>query len=461
MAVDFLSALGAGTGIDTKGLVQSLVDAEKAPLESAINRKKDSANLDISAYGLVKSSLQVLKGAFDGLKDLSDVKDFSVTNGASASVSVTASSSASAGTHTIQVNQLANRDIWSSAGFASATTSLNGGSDITVSLTINGSTSNIVVSSPTPTAIVTAINDADVGVEAQLIDDGSDGSSYFISLIGGMGTDNSFTATSDSGDTSFGTRLSTAADASLTVNGMSISRPTNSISDVISGVTLDLSAVMASSQTFTVQKDTAKAKSAIENLVSVYNDVNTILKNLDTGGETGDELGGSLSGDATFRSIVRDVKSMVTSISSTPSGDLNYFADIGVSFQRDGSLSINETKLNSVLSGSFEDFVTLITADTENQTQYGDFSRGLAGDASNTIFDMLTTGGTIDTAISNAQTYVAGYEEDLEDLELRMEQVYDRYLTQFTAMQSFVDQMNNTREYLEQQMKALPYNNRD
>jgi len=74
---------------------------------------------------------------------------------------------------------------------------------------------------------------------------------------------------------------------------------------------------------------------------------------------------------------------------------------------------------------------------------------------------MLSSGGTIDTAITNAQTYVADYEDDLEKLELRMEQVSQRYLTQFTAMQSFVDQMNNTRAYLEQQMKALPYNNRD
>jgi flagellar hook-associated protein 2 len=461
MAVDFLSALGAGTGIDTKELVESLVQAEKAPLENAINAKKKGAELDISAYGLVKSSLQVLKGAFDGLKDLSDLKDFAVTNGASSAVSVSASSSADAGAHSIQVTQLADRDIWSSAGFASASTSLNSGSDITISISVSGTTSNIVVSSPTPTSIVTAINEADLGVQAQLIDDGSGATPFVISLAGAMGSDNSFSATADSGDVSFSTRLSTAADARLTVNGMSITRSSNSVSDVVPGVTLELSAVMSAVQSFTIQKDTAKAKTAIQNLVNIYNDVNTILKSLDTGGDTGDELGGSLSGDPTFRSIVRDIKGFVTDISSTPSGDLNYFADIGVSFQRDGSLSINESTLDSKLSSSFADVVQLLTAGTEDQTQYGDFNRGLAGDASKAINDLLASTGTIALAISNSQEYVSGYETDLENLESRMTRVYDRYMTQFTAMQSFVDQMNNTRKYLEEQMKALPYNNRD
>ena len=461
MAVDFLSALGAGTGIDTKALVESLVAAEKAPLESSLNRKKDSAELEISAYGVVKASLQALQGAFDNLKDLSDLKDFSVTNGASSGVAVSASASATAGTHSIQVTQLASKDIWSSPGFTSSSTSLNSGSDLTISLTVAGTTSNIVVSNPTPSSIVTAINDADLGIEAQLIDDGTSSTPNIITLTGQSGSDNSFSAVSDSADLSFGTRLSTATDANIIVNGMSITRESNSVSDVITGVTLDLSAVMSSSQTFTIQRDTAKAKASIQNLVSTYNDVNLVLKGLDTGGETGDDLGGSLSGDPTFRSIVRDLKSMVTGLSSTPSGGFNYFADIGVSFQRDGSLTINETTLDSTLTSSFDDLITLLTADTEDQTQYGDYSRGLAGDASNSIFEMLSSGGTIDTAITNAQTYVADYEDDLEKLELRMEQVSQRYLTQFTAMQSFVDQMNNTRAYLEQQMKALPYNNRD
>jgi flagellar hook-associated protein 2 len=461
MAVDFLSALGAGSGIDTKSLAQSLVDAEKAPLEGAITRRKESAELDISAYGMVKSSLQALKVGFDGLKDLSDLKDFNVTNGASSSLSVDASSSASAGTHSIQINQLADRDIWSSNGFGTGSDSLNSGSDITISLTINGTVSNVLVSSPTPAAIVTAINDADLGIDAQLVDVGTGATPYVISLSGGLGADNSFTVSSNSADISFGTQLSTASDSVFTVNGMSITRSSNSVSDVLTGVTLELSAVMASAQTFTIQKDTAKAKLALENFVSVYNDVNVILKSLSAGDDPDNELAGSLNGDSVFRSIVKDVKDMVTGLSSTASGNISYLADIGISFQRDGSLAIDDSKLNNVLSGSFDDVVTMLSAGTENQTQFGDFNRGLAGDASKELFDLLASTGEISAQIASAQSSVTEYESDLQDLEARMEQVYDRYLKQFTAMQSFVDQMNNTRDYLEQQMKALPYNNRD
>jgi len=465
MAVDYLTALGAGSGIDTKAIVDSLVEAEKAPAKDSIDRGKERAELQVSAFGLVKSSLLALKGAFDQLKDLSDLKAFSVTN-PSTSLSLTATSAADSGTHRIQVTQLADRDSWSSGGFAASDTSLNSGSDITLTLSPRGSSSTVTqttvtVSDPTPTAIVTAINSADLGVSAQLVNTGEGDFPYVIALTGEVGLENAFSMTSDSVDVSFTTSLSTAADATLDVNGISVTRSSNTISDVITGVTMNLSAVMADEAIITVQQDTSTAKAAIENLVTIYNDVNTIMKSLNFGEDADDELVGSLSGDTIFRSIFNTVKGMVTGISSTPSGDINYFADFGVSFQRDGSLSINETTLDAALTSSFDDIVQALSAGTENQTEYGELSRGLAGDASKEITDLLSSTGSITRVVTNAEEAITDYEQDLDDLEDRMQRVYDRYLSQFTAMQSIVDQMNNTRSYLEQQMKALPYNNRD
>ena len=465
MAVDYLSALGAGSGIDTKAIVESLVEAEKAPTKASIDRGKERAELQISAYGLVKSSLQALKGAFDQLKDLSDLKSFSVTN-PSTSISLTTSSSADDGVYSVQVLQVADRDAWVSSGFAASDTSLNSGSDITLTLSPRGSSSTvsattISVSSPTPAAIVTAINEADLGLTAQLINTGDGASPYVISVSGEVGLENGFSVASDSADVTFGTQSSTAANAILDVDGVTVTRPSNVISDVISGVTMNVTSVMTEEALITVQADTSKAKASIENLVAVYNDVNTVLKSLNFGDDVDDELVGSLSGDTIFRSVFNTVKGMVTGLSSTPSGDINYFADFGVSFQRDGSLSINASALDSALSDSFDDIVQALSAGTENQTEYGDLNRGLAGDASKQITDLLASTGSITRVLNNADQDISKYEKDLDDLEDRMQRVYDRYLAQFTAMQSIVDQMNNTRSYLEQQMKALPYNNRD
>lgn len=461
MAVDYLNALGAGSGLDTKTIVDALVEAERAPTQSSIDRGKEKAELQISAFGLVKSSLQALKGAFDQLNDLSDLQAFTINNPASASFSMSATSAATAGTHAIQVTQLAQKDTWSSNGFATTDESLNTGSDITLTVTKGGVQTSVIVASPTPDAIVTALNDADLGFTARVVNTGTGATPYVISVAGEEGSENAFTIASDSGDVSFATQLTTAADANLTVDGVAITRSSNSITDILTGVTLNLNATMASSQTVSVANDTAPAKAAIENLVAIYNDVELIFKSLNRGADEEDELVGSLSGDSVFRQIHNTVKGMITGASSTGSGNINYFADFGVSFQRDGTLSINESKLDAALTDSFDDVVMALSAGTDNQTEYGTFDRGLAGDASKALFDLLSTTGTVNSVVTRAETSISDFEVKLEDLDARMERVYQRYLGQFTAMQQIVDQMNSTRSYLEQQLEALPFNNRD
>jgi len=197
-------------------------------------------------------------------------------------------------------------------------------------------------------------------------------------------------------------------------------------------------------------------------LVSVYNDVQTVFNALKTpADDSEDELAGALSGDSTFRSIRDDVREMVTSLSTTPSGDINYFSDLGVSITQSGTLTIDESALATALSTKFSDVVSALSADTEDQSEFGDASRGLAGDASKQITDLIASSGMIRTVTDNAEAKSAQYAIELEDLDSRMEAIRARYVAQFAAMESLVDQMNSTREYLKTQLENLPFTNKN
>lgn len=122
------------------------------------------------------------------------------------------------GTYAIEVNSLAQRRQVVSGGYAAATTTIGSGSAITVSITVGGTTQAIEVDDPTPQAVVDAVNAAGGSVTARLVDDGSGSNAFKVILSGGLGTDNNFTVSSSDGALSFGSQLTAAADASITID---------------------------------------------------------------------------------------------------------------------------------------------------------------------------------------------------------------------------------------------------
>ena len=128
---------------------------------------------------------------------------------------------------------------------------------------------------------------------------------------------------------------------------------------------------------------------------------------------------------------------------------------------RFGTLEIDETKLSDALTNNYTDVITMLSADTTNQTMNGAASRGIAGDALYSLDALVDVNGPIRSRTDLATQRLSDYEDELAEIDLRMQAVYDRYLKQFTAMEQIVDQMNSTRESLKQQLDALPFNNRD
>ena len=472
MAVDYLTALGAGSGIDTKNLVESLVAAEREPAESRINKKIETSENQISAYGTVMSSLQVLKASFEQLNDASDYANFSstisngLTSSGSESYSVIIDDDASAASYELAVVSLATPDRWVSDGFAATTTELNDGDSFSITIDFEDSSREAAVISVTdasPQGIVDAINETSHGITASIINTGDASSPIKIVLTGELGADNAFTASTDiaSGTSiDLSSQISDASDSSLTLDGVAVSRSSNTIDDLVEGVTFELLGQSASSSTLRIAADTQVIEDRIRLLVETYNAVREVFKTL-RDPDAADDLAGALSGDNMFRMIETKVRQMVTTVSSTPGDNLSYLSDIGVGMTRTGSLEIDETKLSTALNSNYSEVVRMFSADTDSQSVFGDLDRGIAGDAIVTLRELMASSGPIVSRTSGAEDRIRDYEDDLEALSLRMDSLSKRYLTQFTAMEQLVDRMNSTREFLTQQIEALPYNNRD
>jgi flagellar hook-associated protein 2 len=186
-----VNTLGAGSGIDVKALAQGLVDAEKIPRKERIDAKIAKTEAKITGFSAIKYALSELKTAFAKLNDASEFAAIKPSNTQASAFGVTASSSAQAGSYGIEVLQTAQAQRTASTSFADRTTPLNGGSAFTLNLTLGGvSQDPIAVTNATPAGMVSAINGADLGVTAQLINTGS---GFNVVLTGETGATQSFT----------------------------------------------------------------------------------------------------------------------------------------------------------------------------------------------------------------------------------------------------------------------------
>jgi flagellar hook-associated protein 2 len=455
-----MTTLGVGSGMDVFKLAQDLTDVEKIPKQEAIESEITATEASISGYALVSYQIGLLQTAFEQLNDLSELKS---SSGASANESLinftSVDGSASAGGYDIEVSQLAQEQRVISDQYSATTASLNG-SAFDLSITVgNTSTTNstVTVSTPTPAGVVAAINAASTGVTASLIDTGTSGANYRIVLSGPTGSEGAFTisSTPDLGFSDGGNTLQSAQDANLTFEGLSLTRSSNELSDVIEGTTLSIKGTTSSAVRLTISDDKSVLKTNIENVVTTYNDLNTILNQLATPGAT-TELGGALAGDTSLVRYVKDqIRTAVLADSSTSSGSMDALRDIGVSIDRTGELTFDETTYDSVIASSFDDVAMMLSANTDNQSLYTSDSKGLAQDIVTTLEGLIDSDGIVTTRTENAEDTLDDYRDELVKLEARMEGVYQRYLSQFTAMESLMASLDTTKNYLEGQLESL------
>lgn len=455
-STNFLTSLGAGSGVDTKSLAQSLAEAEVTPRKEVINAKISKTEAKISGYGYIKTALSDLKTAFARLDDASEFASITAASTQPSAVNVTANASAQTGSYALEVTQLARAQRTASNAFATRETALNGGSGFDLSLSINGgSASTITVSTDTPAGVVSAINAAKLGVQAQLLQTGDPSNPFSIVVSGETGASKNFSLTAAGGQVSFANNLQTAADAQLKVNGLSVSRSSNQVSDLIDGVTLDLYATTTGAARLDFNRNTSTIKDNLKSLVTSYNDLDTTLQELGNVKSSIKDVGGSLAGDNILQTIRAQVRGYITTLSSTPGSTLKAARDVGLSFDRNGKLTLDEAKLDRALQNNFEDVSKIFSAGTDNKSMFSTAPSGIAGDAVIRLDRMLRSTGQLSAQTENANKQINAYKADLTKLDARLTQLLTRYTKQFSAMESLVGNNNSLKSSLKSSFEGM------
>ena len=353
---------------------------------------------------------------------------------------------------------------YKTTGAVTTAPTLTGTSSHTVSNTAVGRTSvnaptttTINVATDTPAGVVSAINAANTGVTATLINTGTGANNYRIVLAGQTGSGSVFTLTSnpDLGFHETANTLQSAQDSILEYEGLTLTRSSNSVSDVIEGATINLMGTSASEVRLAIANDRSTLKTNIQDMVSNYNSLLTSLDNF-IAVDSDTEMAGALSEDGALVRFLKDkIRSAVFNDSSTPSGNISAMRDLGVSVNRYGAVTFTEATYDAAVLSNYDNIVTMLTADTSNANLFVSGNKGLAQDIATALEDLTDATGVVTVREATATTDKSNHEDALIKLEKRMDVIYNRYLTQFGAMEGLMATLDSTKNYLTSQFESL------
>jgi len=379
--------------IDVAGIVSGLIAVEQQPI-TQLNNQITSYQSKISALGTIQASLVSFQTAALGLSS-NTFNTPSATSSNTSAFTATATATATPGNYSLAVSQLAQAQSIVATGQASANTAIGNGTSTTLTFnfgtisggtlsggvysgatfTGNGSTAKTVTidsSNNTLTGIRDAINAANIGVTATIINDGTASPYRLVLTSSATGAANSMQI-SVSGDASLSsllsydpagtqnlTQSSAAQNASLTVNGIAVSKSSNAISDVIQGVTLNLAGTTTGS-TLTVANDVQSVTTSINTFVQAYNSVVNAVQ-AQTSYDPTTKVAGTLQGDVSLSILQSQMAALIGSnIGNNPNGYSN-LAQIGIGFQKDGTLAVDTATLNSALNSNYQGVASLFVA---------------------------------------------------------------------------------------------------
>ncbi len=452
---------GIFTGLDTGKIISQLMSIERRPLEQ-LNQKKSEIQKNISTFGSLSGALSSLKSSLSSLKK-GGVSLVSATSSDTTVFSVMVSSSASEGDYNIKVNSVAlaqslysqsfdseNEAVADLSLYESQTMRIQVGGNEALDITIDSSNNSLA-------GIRDAINNANAGIKASIINDGN---GYRLILTSNLtGDNNRITIKVDednngifeesgeidssglsrlafnplydeNGNVSGGianlTQSQAARNASLTINGLTITRQSNTINDLITGVTINL---LKDSSGNTIQlrvkKDTSSITNGLNAFVSSYNNVLNQIKNtFDKGIIT----------DATMKSIVEDLRMTMTTIfaDKTP-------ASFGLMHDREGNLTINQSLFNSAMENDGQKVVDSLHEMATNLEQ-----------KINAYVNNI-----IPTRKTGAEDAIKLLESRISNIERRLEKREFEYQKSFIALEKMVSELQRNGNYLDQQFSLL------
>ena len=312
------------------------------------------------------------------------------------------------------------------AGFTAGSVGEHTGSGFSLNGAINTKTVTLGAGDQSLQGIRDAINKADMGVTATIVSDGSSKPYHLVLTSNKTGEETTMKVTvggedGDAPDPAIAallgydptgvqnmTQTAGAQSTKLNVNGIEVKSDSTSVKDAIQGVTLDVTTV--GSTTLTVSKDTAAISSAVNSFVSAYNDLNKTISGL-TSYNAETKKGGILQGDASVRSIQSQLRKQISTVMEGTGGKLNSLSQVGISFQQDGSLKVDSTKLNKAITDNAADFGGLFAAmgsTTDNMIKFDSSTAATKpGTYAIDITSLATQGSLASSAALGSTTTIA------------------------------------------------------
>lgn len=475
-----IKATGLGSGLDIDSIVAGLVNAERQPVEQRLNRLASSIDGEVSAFGQVSAVLAALESAVQTLNDRDLVSQRTVSNSDWNAVAPTVSGTPATGVYDVQVTTLASAQTLATTGTFTNLTDVLGTGTLTFdfgepSYTGNayssfsattGSQKTLVVDNTnnTLTGLRDAINALDAGVSVSIIKDGSAYRLLFTAAESGVANSMSISVSDDGGSglsalafNSSTTNLqetNRAANAVFSVNGLSLSSASNTVSDVVSGLDLKLKKE-ASSSTVEVLSDNAAVFDAVNAFIDAHNTAITTINGL-TAYNASTGIAGTLQGDSLSRSVQSVIRNVVSTVPSNTDQTTTLLGQLGINYQADGLLTLTEDTLTDALKNDRNAVASFFAgADASS------LDDGFAGSMLSSLSGFTSTDGSIQSKLTSLDQRKNVIAEDRSRLEERVADIEARYFRQFNAMDALIARLTTTGDFLLAQLDSMPAANRE
>ena len=447
-----ISFSGLGSGIDFSKLTESILATRSRPISLLQNKSADLTKRS-DAFKALNTKLATLTAAADALTNKDIGTGRLATSSATDKVTVSADETAGTGTLGVTVTRLATSLTQNSRAYATATTAVlvspattatfelrKGGAASGTAITVNSANNTL-------TGLRDAINAADAGVTASIVDTSGAGTAYKLvlnsSATGAAGRVQlvETTATGTDTDIAFASLNPPGAtvdfsdlNSSFSVNGLALTRSTNAITDAVTGLTLNLKATGTS--TVTVAASTNEIESGLRNLVNAYNDVQDFFASQYTKGSNG-RYTGALAGDVTAQNIQRQLRDALGGSSTTNGGALENLTQLGIGRDANGKLTLNSTTLSDKLTSSLSDVKALLAGADDDDT-------GIA----NTIYDTFyslsdSVAGTVQSVITGYATSIKSLDNSVTDQLSRLTLLKASLTRQFAQVDAAINGLNS------------------
>lgn len=461
---------GIGSGMDINGIVGALVNAEKAPKEAQLARLEKASTTKFSALGTLKGALSEFQTAMKDLNSLALFEKRTATSSNTSAVTASADKTALAGSYQLAVKQLATSSRVATAAVPSGYAAAEDG-QLTVKLGATDAAGVVVEikSGDSLEQIRDKLNASlkDKGISANIVNNPADGTSRLVlnAKDTGAGKDIVISASSSTlpgtalddlavdgsikaGKDSAGYLGEPAQDALFSIDGLEQASASNTLKDVIPGVTFNLLSKTETDKPLTldVGQDKAGVTANLKKFVDAYNKLiktSSELTSVTQVGEGKPPVVGGLVGDATVRSLLSGIRNELVNPSSQEG--IRVLADLGISTQKDGTLKIDDDKLKAALTDNFDAVGQFFTGDS-----------GLMSRVDKRIDGYIQTGGVLEQRMKGIQTTLSDIDKQKETLTRRVSQIQARLFAQFNAMDALVGNLSATSDRLAQSLASLP-----